>query len=529
MQPVMPCETPSGPQATQQPTAASASPGTTGFLQVLLSLCAAAGESAAVAAAASVPAEAAQPTEPAGKQEKASRKTSVGDADSAVDTAAPPGAMNAVPLAVAVSTPVLPQIAAASPVDSSQQDAPKQSSLDTSEAKPSEAKPSKEAPASSLPLSVPEVLPPQSEEVVPGISTAPPQIPPSAKSQASVEPVAKVGTSPRIESASLPESTITKQSPTQSPLPESTITKQSPTQSADAVPPASAPAPQAATSHDAQSDNAKQERQKPNLVPPAQQRAIPSSDSNLQIQPDAKPAQAESPHRTVAQTGAQSPAEHKQQSDASPQSQPHHASADAAQPQPANTEPGTATARTSAAERAPDITPTPAHLANTTPAENASPRDSAASPHSADVPAQSASRPADPVTLVQNARLIQSVDTAEMRVAVNTPDLGRLEIHTMQHGDTVGAAIRVEHADTQRVMSAEAPSLERTLAQHHVELQGISLLDMHSGNNSRHANAWEPPSLPSRIPREESQATPDALSSAIPAAPVWSRSLNLLA
>ncbi len=508
MQPVMPCETPSGPQSATPPASANDSAGTTGFLQVLLSLCKAAGESVTTAV---VPAESAQPAESSARPGKASRQTSDESADSAIDSGDASGAMSATPLAAAASIPVLPQVVAAPPVISGPKDAPKQVTPQASDA-------SKDAPRQVIPdvKDAPnQVTPKPSTEkasMAPLAAPALPPTPPAAAPQASPETVAKLATSPRIEIA---------------PLPESAIAKQPPAQSAEAPTPASAPTPLAATKHDSQSDDTKQERQKPNFVLPSQQRAIPSSDSNSQVQPDAKPTQAEIPHRTVAQTGVPAPTEHKQSTDVSPQSQPHHVSADAAPVQTANVEP--ATAHTSAVERVPDAAPAPAHSANMPPAADTAPKDPVSSSRPADAFAQPASRAADPATLVQNARLIQSIDTAEMRVAVHTPDLGRLEIHTTQHGDTVGAAIRVEHADTQRVMSAEAPTLERTLAQHHVELRGISLLDMQSGNNSRHANAWEPPSSPSRIPREESQTSTDAPLANVPAAPVWSRSLNLLA
>jgi len=515
MQPVVPCETPSGPQSATPPASANDSAGTTDFLEVLLSLCKAAGESVSTAV---VAAESAQPAESSARPGKVSKQTSDESADSAVDSGDASGAMNTTPLAAAASIPVLPQIIAATPINSEPKDAPKQVTPDVKDApKPvtpeaSAGKASMEISAAPAPAPAPEVLSPQPDALPDGAASAMPSTPLAAAPQASPETVAKLATSPRTEIASFPESAIAKQPPAQS---------------AEAPTPASAPTSLAATKHNSQSDDTKQESQKPNFVLPAQQRAIPSGDSNSQVQPDAKPAQAEIPHRTGAQTGVPAPTQHKQSTDVSPQSQPNHVSADASQVQTTNVEP--VTAHTSAVERVPDAAPAPAHSANMPSSADTAPKDPASSSRPADAFAQPASRAADPATLVQNARLIQSIDTTEMRVAVNTPDLGRLEIHTTQHGDTVGAAIRVEHADTQRVMSAEAPTLERTLAQHHVELRGISLLDMQSGNNSRHANAWEPPSSPSRIPREESQTSTDASLANVPAAPVWSRSLNLLA
>ena len=95
-------------------------------------------------------------------------------------------------------------------------------------------------------------------------------------------------------------------------------------------------------------------------------------------------------------------------------------------------------------------------------------------------------------TLVQSARLIERAASAEMRVGVQTPELGKVEVHATLRDSGVGATLSVERPDIQRMFAAELPNLNRALDRHQIELQSVSLMNSMSDGAGSQGRGQQP-------------------------------------
>jgi flagellar hook-length control protein FliK len=110
-------------------------------------------------------------------------------------------------------------------------------------------------------------------------------------------------------------------------------------------------------------------------------------------------------------------------------------------------------------------------------------------------------------TLVQSARLIERAASAEMRVGVQTPELGKIEVHASLRDNGVGATLSVERPDIQRMFAVELPSLNRALDRHHVELRSVSLMSpMNDGTGGQDSGQQPAPQRQSWPQADESHS-----------------------
>jgi hypothetical protein len=124
---------------------------------------------------------------------------------------------------------------------------------------------------------------------------------------------------------------------------------------------------------------------------------------------------------------------------------------------------------------------------------------------SADTPAStpSAATPKTPIehapqeprayTLVETARLVERAASAEMKVGVQTPELGKVEVRATLRDNAVGATLSVERPEVQRMIAAELPALHRSLDRQQVELQSVSLMNAGAGDSGPHGREQESP------------------------------------
>jgi flagellar hook-length control protein FliK len=96
--------------------------------------------------------------------------------------------------------------------------------------------------------------------------------------------------------------------------------------------------------------------------------------------------------------------------------------------------------------------------------------------------------------LVQSARILERMGQTEMRVGINTADFGSVELRASVSQDRVGAIIATAHADLRAALTAEMPSLERSMEKHQLRLD---LLDSRaqpgSGSHERGGSAQQQP------------------------------------
>jgi Flagellar hook-length control protein FliK len=83
--------------------------------------------------------------------------------------------------------------------------------------------------------------------------------------------------------------------------------------------------------------------------------------------------------------------------------------------------------------------------------------------------------------MVESARLVQKVNQAEMRLNVQTPEFGRVDIQTSLSNKVFAASIHVERDGALPVLAAELPALQMRLSENHGVQPNISLS---SGTNS---------------------------------------------
>jgi len=121
----------------------------------------------------------------------------------------------------------------------------------------------------------------------------------------------------------------------------------------------------------------------------------------------------------------------------------------------------TATPTLNATESAANAAQTPAPTKAAAPAQPTPP---------GDVPDLSATRSAN------DAQLTHSANHSDMRIAMQTDQLGAIELHARVAGDQLGAAITVEKRDAHSILVAELPALQQALSEKQLHVAQLSLL-----------------------------------------------------
>jgi len=89
--------------------------------------------------------------------------------------------------------------------------------------------------------------------------------------------------------------------------------------------------------------------------------------------------------------------------------------------------------------------------------------------------------------IVNDAQLVQNATHSEMRIAMQTDNLGAVELRAHVAGDQVGAAILVEKRDAHAALAVELPALQQALSEKQLRVDQIAL--MHGSLHSTSGDA----------------------------------------
>jgi flagellar hook-length control protein FliK len=102
----------------------------------------------------------------------------------------------------------------------------------------------------------------------------------------------------------------------------------------------------------------------------------------------------------------------------------------------------------------------------------------------------------DPHRMVDSGQLRVSENNSELKVSVQLPELGKIEVRAVTSHDVTTAHLTASHGDALRVLSADRTGLEQALKSRDVILGSLdSQTQRHSGGQQRQENA--PSSAPS--------------------------------
>jgi flagellar hook-length control protein FliK len=94
----------------------------------------------------------------------------------------------------------------------------------------------------------------------------------------------------------------------------------------------------------------------------------------------------------------------------------------------------------------------------------------------APVPLSTAQADAAPAGhFVSDAQLTQTTGRSEMRIALQSDNLGNIEVHARVSGDSLGANITVEKRDAHTALANELPALQQALCEKQLRVEQISL------------------------------------------------------
>lgn len=112
-----------------------------------------------------------------------------------------------------------------------------------------------------------------------------------------------------------------------------------------------------------------------------------------------------------------------------------------------------------------------------------------------------------PGTLVNSAKLIERIGHTEMRVGIQSGELGNVDIRTALGKHQFTAEISVERGELGRLMASELPGLHSRLSEHQVPFPRVTIQEYSSGSSStleqRSREERRAPQMNS-VPREES-------------------------
>jgi len=107
---------------------------------------------------------------------------------------------------------------------------------------------------------------------------------------------------------------------------------------------------------------------------------------------------------------------------------------------------------------------------------------------------------------VNNAQLTNAAGQSEMRIAMQTDNLGAIELHARVTGDQVGAAILVEKRDAHAALAVELPALQQALSDKQLRVEQVALTQgsLSSANGDAGANAQNSQRGMDQSPRQNS-------------------------
>lgn len=112
-------------------------------------------------------------------------------------------------------------------------------------------------------------------------------------------------------------------------------------------------------------------------------------------------------------------------------------------------------------------------------------------------PAQQSSTSPDPTAatnFVKTAQLTQNPSQTEMRISMNSDQLGSVEVRAHTQGAEIGAAITVERRDAHTALALELPALQQSLADKHLPVPRVVLTQGSLGTNTgAHSQAQQNP------------------------------------
>lgn len=164
-----------------------------------------------------------------------------------------------------------------------------------------------------------------------------------------------------------------------------------------------------------------------------------------------------------------------------------------------------AASATAASANAMSALPGQPAAANSTPANTGSPSQPGAS-HAAAVANKMTASVENPVNpaggVINTASMLQSQGKTEMRVAMQTENLGPLELHAVLDGGHLGASIAVVNHEAHTLLTNSLPSLQQVLNDQNLRVDHLSVLNAatssgtNTGNGSRFQSGGQPQSRP---------------------------------
>ncbi|HEX3819433.1 MAG TPA: flagellar hook-length control protein FliK, partial [Candidatus Sulfotelmatobacter sp.] len=86
---------------------------------------------------------------------------------------------------------------------------------------------------------------------------------------------------------------------------------------------------------------------------------------------------------------------------------------------------------------------------------------------------------------VQAAQIVSRAAQSEMRIGLNTPSFGSVEVHTVVRANDVGLLIGSERGDLKSLLSSELPAIAGNLQQHDLRLNQVSFHQQGFGFSSQ--------------------------------------------
>jgi hypothetical protein len=87
-------------------------------------------------------------------------------------------------------------------------------------------------------------------------------------------------------------------------------------------------------------------------------------------------------------------------------------------------------------------------------------------------------------SLLHSAKLVERIGSAELRVGIQTGDLGSVDIRTSMVRNQFSAQISVERPELGKLLAAELPNLQNRLSEQHVPAANITLNNQSSGGSA---------------------------------------------
>jgi len=105
--------------------------------------------------------------------------------------------------------------------------------------------------------------------------------------------------------------------------------------------------------------------------------------------------------------------------------------------------------------------------------------------------------------IVTSARLNESLNGAEMHVALRSASLGPVDVRAVVHEGSVGAEIRVEGREAHSLLAASLPALERALGERDLRVGNLTVYQDHVGGGMNGGEEHNPHSGSSPSPQRQ--------------------------